>query len=175
MGNLPAFQEAVADARETANEKEWIMKMNELPDAPAGQSLQLDAKGKDVAFEYFADGEIFFWTDDGLCLEFDRKNVALLLAALRQQEKLPKTGRPLPTPGLAPSRVAGPVAVPAIRGVEADKGKSRLLNRAVAKEGNGWGATVVVDGQAQRYYYDKRDSAREASADHAIGEAGRIG
>ena len=152
------------------------MKMNELPDAPVGQSLQLDAKGKDVAFEYFADGEIFFWTDDGLCLEFDRKNAALLLAALRQQEKLPKSGRSLPAPSLVPSRAASPLAAASVRSsLDIDKSKSRALNRAVAKEGSGWGATVVVDGQAQRYYYDKRDSAREASADHSVGEAGRIG
>ena len=152
------------------------MKMNELPDAPAGQSLQLDAKGKDVAFEYFGDGEIFFWTDDGICLEFDRKNVALLLAALRQQEKLPKSGRPLAAPGPVPSRAASPAVAAGLRGgPEADKGRHRALNRAVAKESNGWGATVVVDGEAQRYYYDKRDSAREAVAEHAVGDAGRIG
>ena len=151
------------------------MKMNELPDAPAGQSLQLDAKGKDVAFEYFADGEIFFWTDEGLCLEFDRKNVALLLAALRQQEKLPKTGRPMPAAGLTPQRAASPAAAPLRSGADGDKSKSRSFNRAVAKESSGWGATVVVDGQVQRYYYDKRDSAREAVAEHAVCEAGRIG
>ena len=154
------------------------MKMNELPEAPAGQTLQLDAKGKDVAFEYFADGEIFFWTDEGLCLEFDRKNVTLLLAALRQQEKLPKSGRaPLPASGNTPSRAASPVAATSLRsgGHESDKAKSRIPNRAVAKESNGWGATVIVDGQALRYYYDKRDSAREASAEHSVGEAGRVG
>jgi len=151
------------------------MKMNELPDAPAGQSLQLDAKGKDVTFEYFADGEIFFWTDDGICLEFDRKNVALLLAALRQQEKLPKSARPLPTASAVPIRSSSPLVAASLRGrFEVDKPKSRAPHRAVAKEANGWGATLIVDGQPQRYYYDKRDNARVASADHAIGEAGRI-
>ena len=151
------------------------MKMNELPDAPAGQSLQLDAKGKDVSFEYFADGEILFWTDDGVCLEFDRKNVTLLLAALRQQEKLPKSARPLPTASAVPIRPASPLAAASLRGrIEVDKPRSRPPNRAVAKEASGWGATLIVDGQAQRYYYDKRDNAREARAEHAIGEAGRI-
>lgn len=151
------------------------MKMNELPDAPAGQSLQLDAKGRDVVFQYFADGEIFFWTDDGVCLEFDRRNAALLLGALRQQEKLPKSARPLPVAGAAPSRSANPLAVTSLRSrFEADRSRSRAPNRSVAKEAAGWGATVIADGQAQRYYYDKRDSAREASADHAVGQAGRI-
>jgi len=151
------------------------MKMNELPAAPAGQSLQLEAKGKEVTFEYFADGEIFFWTDEGVCLEFDRKNVSLLLAALRQQEKLPKSARPLPAASTVPIRTSNPLAAASLRSrFEVDKAKSRAPNRAVAKEANGWGATLIVDGQAQRYYYDKRDSAREARAEHAIGEAGRI-
>lgn len=149
------------------------MKMNELPNAPAGQSLQLDAKGKDVVFEYFADGEIFFWTDDGVCLEFDRKNATLLLAALRQQEKLPKSARTIPAVSVAPMRVVQPVAVSSLRS-RFEPTKARAPNRSVTKEGNGWGATVVIDGQAQRYYYDKRDSARVASPDHAVGEAGRL-
>ena len=52
------------------------MKMNELPNHAIGQSVQLDAKGREVFLEYFPDGDIFFWTDDGVCLEFDRKNAA---------------------------------------------------------------------------------------------------
>ena len=154
------------------------MKMNELPNAPAaaaGQSLQLDAKGKGVSFEYFADGEILFWTDDGVCMEFDRKNATLLLAALRLQEKLPKPARSAQVTSAAPSRPTSPLATASLRGrFEVEKPKSRTPNRSVAKEANGWGATLIVDGQAQRYYYDKRDNAREASAEHAIGEAGRI-
>ena len=151
------------------------MKMNELPDAPAGQSMQLDAKGKDVVFEYFADGEIFFWTDDGVCLEFDRKNAALLLAALRQQEKLQKSARPLPAAQPMPSRAATPIAPTSLRrSFDVDRSKSRAPNRSVAKEASGWGATVIVNGQAQRYYYDKRDNARVAGPEHNIGDAGRI-
>lgn len=151
------------------------MKMNELPDAASGQSLRLDAKGHDVAFEYFADGEILFWTDEGICLEFDRKNATLLLAALRQQEKMPKSARvaPVVTPGLL--RPASPLAAASLRGsFTSDKVKQRSPNRSVAKEAQGWGATVIKDGQAQRYYYDKRDSAREASPEHPVGAAGRI-
>ena len=151
------------------------MKMNELPDARSGQSLQLDAKGKNVALEYFADGEVLLWTDEGFCLEFDRKNVATLLAALRQQEKLPKSARPAPAPTPGPTRAASPLVTASLSGTfGTDKAKPRSPNRSVAKEAQGWGATVIVDGQAQRYYYDKRDSAREASPEHAVGSAGRL-
>ncbi len=149
------------------------MKTNELP-AP-GQSIPLDAKGKDVILEIFPDGDIFFWTDDGICLEFDRKNTALILAALRQQEKLPKAARPAPVAHAPLVRPLGALAAVNLRaGPEADSGRNKTPNRLVAKEEQGWGASVVVDGQVVRYYYDKRDNARDASADHQIGEAGRI-
>jgi len=78
--------------------------MDELPNATAGQSLYLDAKGKGVVMEYFADGEIFFWSEDDIYLEFDAKNVEFLLAALCQQERLLKSGRAIS----APSKHVGP-------------------------------------------------------------------
>jgi len=149
------------------------MKINELP-AP-GQSIPLDAKGKDVILEVFPDGDIFFWTDDGICLEFDRKNTTLILAALRQQEKLPKTTRAAPVAHAPLARPPGALTAVSLRpGPEADSGRHKTPNRSVAKEDQGWGATVFVDGQAVRYYYDKRDNAREAAADHPIGVAGRV-
>ena len=151
------------------------MKMNELPSGGKGQSVQIDAKGKNVLLEYFPDGDIFFWTDDGICLEFDRKNTALIIAALRQQEKLPKTSRAIsPTLATVPHspRTLAVASLRTSSGAEAARQKEP--NRSVAKEAQGWGATVVVNGQPVRYYYDKRDNARVASPDHAIGEAGRL-
>lgn len=150
------------------------MKMNELPNHSIGQSVRLDAKGKDVVLEYFADGDIFFWTDDGICLEFDRRNTALILAALRQQEKLPKTTRAAPaTQASIPRSLSALTAVNLKTGAETGQGKDKVPNRSVAKEEQGWGATVLVGGRAHRYYYDKRDSARVAMPEHKIGEAGR--
>lgn len=149
------------------------MKINELP--AFGQTIPLDAKGKDVTLEAFPDGDIFFWTDDGICLEFDRKNTALILAALRQQEKLPKSSRAASATHAPSVRSLG--ALSAVRlssGSAANLAGHRIPNRLVAKEDQGWGATVFVDGQAVRYFYDKRDNAREADAGHAIGEAGRV-
>ena len=151
------------------------MKMNELPNNGKGQSVQMDAKGKNVLLEYYPDGDIFFWTDDGICLEFDRKNTAIIIAALRQQEKLPKPSRPT-SPTLAavprPPRTLTPASPRMSSGSEDMKQKEP--NRSVAKEAQGWGATVIAHGKASRYYYDKRDNARVASADHRIGEAGRV-
>ncbi|HUY04074.1 MAG TPA: hypothetical protein VMV33_12395 [Rhodocyclaceae bacterium] len=151
------------------------MKLNELPNIATGQSIQLDAKGKDVILEIFPDGDIFFWTDDGMCMEFDRKNTALILAALRQQEKLPKTTRAVPAVPASPLRAPGAATAVSLRAAPArESGHPRTPNRSVAKEQQGWGATVVVGAQAVRYYYDKRDNAREADASHQIGEAGRV-
>lgn len=151
------------------------MKMNELPNNAKGQPVQLDAKGKSVLLECFSDGDIFFWTDEGICLEFDRKNTGLLIAALRQQEKLPKATR-APSPALvAVPRPARTLAAASLRtGSGSEGAKQKEPNRSVAKEAQGWGATVVVNGKAARYYYDKRDSARVAIPSHRIGEAGRI-
>ena len=151
------------------------MKMNELPNHAVGQSIQLDAKGKDVLLEYFPDGDIFFWTDDGICLEFDRRNTALILAALRLQEKLPKTTRAAPATHVSLPRSPSALTAANLKmGSETDQGKHRVPNRSVAKEAQGWGATVVVGGKAHRYYYDKRDSARVAIPEHKVGEAGRL-
>lgn len=145
------------------------------PNPMPREAIQLDAKGKDVLLECYADGEVLFWTEDGICLEFDRKNAALIIAALRKQEKLPKPARattadllpfqrsvrPLPTANLSSSAQAKPA-------------KHKEPNRSVAKEPQGWGATVIADGNAYRYYYDKRDNARAAIPSHKIGDAGRI-
>lgn len=151
------------------------MKMNELPNGAKGQSVQLDAKGKSTLLECFPDGDIFFWTDDGICLEFDRKNTALIIAALRQQEKLPKPSRAAPPSPAAMPRQLRPLTAASLRPASGhDVAKQREPNRSVTKEEHGWGATVVVDGKATRYYYDKRDNARAASADHRVGEAGRL-
>jgi len=151
------------------------MKMNELPNRATGQSVPLDAKGKDVVLEFFADGDIFFWTDDGVCLEFDRRNTALILAALRQQEKLPKTTRAAPTTHVSLPRSPSALTAANLKvGSETDYGKNKVLNRSVAKEAQGWGATVIAAGKAHRYYYDKRDSARAAMPEHKIGEEGRL-
>ncbi len=151
------------------------MKMNELPNNSKGQPVELDAKGKNVLLECYSDGDIFFWTDDGICLEFDRKNTTLLIAALRQQEKLPKTSRAAPQALVAESRPSRTLAAASLKTSSASGGsKQKEPNRSVAKEAQGWGATVVANGKTARYYYDKRDSAREASAAHRIGEAGRI-
>jgi hypothetical protein len=154
-----------------------MMKMNELPNNSNGQSIQLDAKGKSILLEYFPDGDIYFWTDDGVCLEFDRKNTSLIIAALRQQEKLPKGARfSPPTLVRAPQPLRTTFAVkPLSVGAETTTIRQKEPNRAVAKEEQGWGATVYVDGRPVRYYYDKRDSARAASPSHQVGEAGRVG
>ena len=151
------------------------MKMNELPNGAKGQSVQLDAKGKSTLLECFPDGDIFFWTDDGICLEFDRKNTALIIAALRQQEKLPKPSRAAPPPLAAMPRQLRPLTAASLRPASAHEvATEKEPNRSVAKEERGWGATVIVDGKAIRYYYDKRDNARAASPDHGVGEAGRL-
>jgi len=151
------------------------MKMNELPNVAIGQSVQLDAKGKDVLLEYFPDGDIFFWTDDGVCLEFDRRNTALILAALRQQEKLPKPTRTAPATHAALPRSPSALTAASLKaGSEKDLGTHKVPNRSVAKEEHGWGATVFVGGRAHRYYYDKRDSGRAALPEHKVGEAGRL-
>lgn len=151
------------------------MKMNELPNNAKGQSVQMDAKGKNVLLECFPDGDIFFWTDDGICLEFDRKNTAIIIAALRQQEKLPKTSRSTsPTLAAAPRPPRALTATSLRTGSGSEVAKQKEPNRSVAKEAQGWGATVIMNGKAARYYYDKRDNARVASADHKVGEAGRV-
>ena len=150
-----------------------MMKMNELPSSSKGQSVELDAKGRNVLLECYADGDIFFWTDDGICLEFDRKNTSLLISALRQQEKLPKTARPTAQIAVASPHPSRSLAAASHR-AGPDSAKQKEPNRAVAKEGPGWGATVVANGKTVRYYYDKRDNARDASPSHRIGEAGRI-
>lgn len=152
-----------------------MMKMNELPNDSKGQSIQLDAKGTNVVLEYFSDGDIYLWTDDGVCLEFDRKNTALIMAALRQQEKFPKTSR-LSSPTLFPIPQALRTLAAETLSVTSEPAVARAKepNRAVAKEEQGWGATVYVDGRPVRYHYDKRDNARAASPDHRVGQAGRI-
>lgn len=151
------------------------MKMNELPNNAKGQPVQIDAKGKNVLMEYFPDGDVFFWTDDGICLEFDRKNTALIIAALRQQEKLPKTSRAASPTLAAVHRPPGALVATSLRtGSGSEVAKHKEPNRSVAKEAQGWGATVVVNGKPARYYYEKRDNARVASADHQVGEAGRV-
>lgn len=151
------------------------MKMNELPNNSKGQSIQLDAKGRNVVLEYFADGEAYFWTDDGVCLEFDKRNAALIVAALRLQDKFPRNSR-APAPALNPvaQSLRTLAAETLSAAVEPMPPKAREPNRAVAKEERGWGATVYVDGRPVRYHYDKRDNARAASPEHKIGEAGRI-
>jgi len=146
-----------------------------LPNPMPRDSIQLDAKGKDVLLECYADGEILFWTEDGICLEFDRKNAALIIAALRKQEKLPKTSRTTSADLLPFQRAVRPLATPNLNSAAQPKPiKHKEPNRAVAKEAQGWGATVMVDGDALRYYYDKRDNARAALPTHRIGEVGRV-
>ena len=146
-----------------------------LPNAAPREAVQLDAKGKDVLLECYADGEILFWTDDGICLEFDRKNSALIIAALRKQEKLPKPARTTTADLLPFQRTVRPLATPGSNSsAPSSSAKQREPNRAVTKEAQGWGATVVLNGDAVRYYYDKRDNARAALASHRIGEAGRL-
>lgn len=143
----------------------------------AVDSMLLDAKGKEILLECYPDGEILFWSDDGIHLEFDRRHTALILGALRKQEKIPKPRdlAPVEAPVAAVrSRAATPSPAPAKAQGTAAPSSARPPNRQVAKEGPGWGATVVSDNKTQRYYYDKRDQAREADAAHRIGEAGRI-
>jgi hypothetical protein len=144
----------------------------------AVDSLLLDAKGKEVLLECYPDGEILFWSDDGIHLEFDRKQTALIIAALRKQEKLPKLARDsvqveVSSPQLRQQPAVTPVAT-SRAAPAATASPRRQHNRQVAKEGPGWGATVLVDLKPHRYYYDKRDQAREAEGSHRIGEAGRI-
>lgn len=43
-----------------------------------------------------------------------------------------------------------------------------------AREGDSWGATVMVDGQPVRFQYSTRAQARAAKAGHQVGEAGRL-
>lgn len=146
-----------------------------LPSAVASDSIQLDAKGKDVLLECYADGEVLFWTDDGVCLEFDRKNAALIIAALRKQDKLPKIAKPGPAELLTFQRTTRPLPTPAIStSAHSHQVKHKEPNRAVAKEVLGWGATVMLGGNAVRYYYDKRDNARAAIPTHKIGDSGRV-
>jgi len=136
----------------------------------------LDAKGKEVLLECYPDGEILFWSDDGIHLEFDRKHTALVLAALRKQDKLPKPPResPIVDGDAARHRHHGSAtAIPTARHAAGTESTTQA-NRRVAKEGPGWGATVFAEHKTQRYYYDKRDQAREAEAAHRVGEAGRI-
>ena len=154
------------------------MKKSELPSTAAVDASLLDAKGKEVLLECYPDGEILFWSDDGIHLEFDRRNTALIIAALRKQDKLPKPPRDAaPAEAPAPQQQQRPAASapPAPRGRQAVATKPvKQPNRQVAKEGQGWGATVLVDHKTHRYYYQKRDQARDAQASHRVGEAGRI-
>ena len=154
------------------------------PDSPntakstSTDSILLDAKGQEVLLECYPDGEILFWTDEGIHLEFDRKHTGLIIAALRKQEKLPKLPREdensatLPPPQ-RPPRTARTMPPPSAKNA-AGTDRQKQPNRRVAKEGPGWGATVIVDTTPLRYYYDKRDHARGANAAHRVGEAGRI-
>ena len=145
------------------------------PNPMPRDSIQLDAKGKDVLLECYADGDILLWTEDGICLEFDRKNAALIIAALRKQEKLPKSSRTATADLLPFQRSVRPLAPPNLNNsAPAKPAKFKEPNRSVAKESQGWGATVMIDGDEHRYYYDKRDSARAAIPAHRIGEAGRL-
>ncbi|MCX7173230.1 MAG: hypothetical protein NT159_04745 [Proteobacteria bacterium] len=154
------------------------MKRSDSPNAAAVDSLLLDAKGKEVLLECYPDGEILFWSDDGIHLEFDRKHTALIIAALRKQEKLPKPSKDSQypeahTPQQRHHDTAKPQATPNTRQA-ASTDAVKQPNRRVAKEGPGWGATVIAEHKTHRYYYDKRDQARDAEASHRIGEAGRI-
>ena len=145
------------------------------PNPMPRDSIQLDAKGKDVLLECYADGEVLFWTEDGICLEFDRKNAALIIAALRKQEKLPKAARATTADLLPFQRSVRPLATPGMNDSAQPKpARQKEPNRSVAKEAQGWGATVVLDDNPVRYFYDKRDNARAAIPTHKIGEAGRI-
>jgi len=154
------------------------MKRSDSPNTNAVDSVLLDAKGKEILLECYPDGEILFWSDDGIHLEFDRKHTALIIAALRKQDKLPKPARdPQSAETHAPQQSHGgagraPAAASPRREAAAEALKQP--NRRVAKEGPGWGATVVADHKTRRYYYDKRDQARDAEASHRVGEAGRI-
>ncbi|MFA7268279.1 MAG: hypothetical protein WC073_02920 [Sterolibacterium sp.] len=146
-----------------------------LPNTASTDSIQLDAKGKDVLLECYADGDILFWTDDGICLEFDRKNCSLIIAALKKQEKLPKNPRATTADLLPFQRSTRPLATPNLNdSAQPNPVKHKEPNRSVAKEAQGWGATVMLNGNAVRYYYDKRDSARAAIPSHRVGEAGRL-
>ncbi|MDD5175480.1 MAG: hypothetical protein PHQ05_03525 [Sterolibacterium sp.] len=146
-----------------------------LPNAVTSDSIQLDAKGKDVLLECYADGEILFWTDDGICLEFDRKNASLIIAALRRQEKLPKTSRASTADLLPFQRSPRLLTTPGINAAsQPHQVKHKEPNRAVFKEALGWGATVILGGNAVRYYYDKRDNARAAMPAHKVGDSGRV-
>jgi len=139
------------------------------------EAIQLDAKGKDVLLECYADGEVLLWTEDGICLEFDRKNAALIIAALRKQEKLPKPARAATADLLPFQRAVRPLPTANLGSTAQSKpARQKEPNRSVAKEAQGWGATVIADGNAYRYYYDKRDNARAAMPSHKIGDAGRI-
>lgn len=154
------------------------MKRSDSPNTAPVDSILLDAKGQEVLLECHPDGEILFWSDDGVHLEFDRKQTALIMAALRKQEKLPKLFRDVqpdegPSPQLRHQGPASPPAAPRSK-QSASANTPKQANRQVAKEGPGWGATVFADHKTHRYYYDKRDQAREAEASHRIGEAGRI-
>jgi len=154
------------------------MKRSDSPNTNAVDSLPLDAKGKEVILECYPDGEILFWSDDGIHLEFDRKHTALIIAALRKQDKLPKLAKEAQSAEaqLPQQRHQGAAPAPAAANPRRAAATETLKqpNRRVAKEGPGWGATVVADHKTRRYYYDKRDQAREAEASHRVGEAGRI-
>jgi len=154
------------------------MKRSDSPNTKAVDSLLLDAKGREVLLECYSDGEILFWSDDGIHLEFDRKQTALIIAALRKQDKLPKPARDqqVAAAQLPQQRQRSPAPAPAPANPrQAAAAQSvRQPNRRVAKEGPGWGATVLADHKTRRYYYDKRDQAREAEGSHRVGEAGRI-
>lgn len=154
------------------------MKRSDSPNAAAVDSLLLDAKGKEVLLECHPDGEILFWSEEGIHLEFDRRQTALIIAALRKQDKLPKPARDSQNPETHASQqrqhaAANPPAIANARQAAATD-TLRQPNRRVAKEGPGWGASVVADHKTHRYYYDKREQAREAEPSHRVGEAGRI-
>lgn len=154
------------------------MKSSASPKIAAVDTILLDAKGKEILLECYADGELLFWSDEGTHLEFDRKQTALILAALRKQDKLPKPSRDSQIPEThvhqqRPQDMAPPPAAVRTRHVPATE-TAKQPNRRVAKEGPGWGATVIAEHKTHRYYYDKREQAREAEASHRIGEAGRI-
>ncbi|MFA6314132.1 MAG: hypothetical protein WC681_21840 [Sterolibacterium sp.] len=157
------------------------MKMSASPNIAAVDSVVLDAKGKEILLECYADGELLFWSDEGTHLEFDRKQASLILAALRKQDKLPKPSRDSLNPETAiPQQRRQDLAEPraAVRTLHAATTETTKQpnqpNRRVTKEGPGWGATVIAEHKTHRYYYDKREQAREAEASHRIGEAGRI-
>ena len=139
-------------------------------------SVSLSAKGDPIQVEFHPDGDIVFWRDDAPAIELDREGAALIRTALKQQAEVMRVFKTAARghSTLGDRSLPLRASLPAVTSIASSRPSNRRPSLSVAKDGDTWGATVLVDGHPVRYQYQYRDQARAASADHSIGEAGRL-